>query len=246
MKDPVRWRDDPGARPARADALLRGTRRPRPPRPGELDRLRGAVATMASASASASARVPPARHRWRVAAAVVLASGTMAVAGGLLVKRGRPAAVTAIVAAPPSVPAEVAAAPAPAPLPAPSRPVVATAAPARRAPVAHAARRVTAAPAVTADSLARETALIDAARRDLRAEPSRALAALELHRREFPGGQLAAERELLAVESLQRLGRTTEARRRATALAARFPSSRYAARAARLLEADDVVPPASR
>ena len=46
---------------------------------------------------------------WRVAAAVVLASGTMAVAGGLLVKRGRPSAP---VATPPAVTTAPALAPA--------------------------------------------------------------------------------------------------------------------------------------
>jgi hypothetical protein len=204
--------------------------------------LRGAVAGIA--------RVPPARHRWRIAAALVLASGTMAVAAGLLVQRGQPARPTSLpghASAP--LPVAVAAAPAPAvapaPAPAPSRHAVAAVAPARRPAIAHAARREAAAPAMTADSLARETALIDAARRDLRADPGRALATLELHRHEFPSGQLAAERELLAVQSLQLLGRTEAARRRAAALAARFPSSRYAARAARLLEADDVAPQAA-
>ncbi len=86
------------------------------------------------------------------------------------------------------------------------------------------------------DSLAREIPLIDAGRSDLATAPSRALAALETHRREFPRGQLAAEREFLAVQALLQMNRIADANKRAAELAARYPSSSYAARAARLIE----------
>jgi hypothetical protein len=87
-----------------------------------------------------------------------------------------------------------------------------------------------------ADALTREIGLVDAARRDVAAAPAQALAAADAHRRAFPDGQLAAEREFLAIEALRRLGRLDEARQRARALEARYPSSSYAARAARLLQ----------
>ncbi|HEY5091403.1 MAG TPA: hypothetical protein VIK30_15590, partial [Polyangia bacterium] len=90
--------------------------------------------------------------------------------------------------------------------------------------------------AASADSLVVEIALIDAARADVNAAPVRALASLEAHRRQFPRGQLAAEREFLAVEALRRLDRLEEARRRAADLQSSYPSSSYAARAARLLQ----------
>ena len=89
--------------------------------------------------------------------------------------------------------------------------------------------------ATPADTLTREIALIDAARGELVTAPARALAALETHRRAFPRGELAAEREFLAVEALRRMNRTDEARRRADDLQIHYPTSSYAARASRLL-----------
>jgi len=87
------------------------------------------------------------------------------------------------------------------------------------------------------DGLAREVPLIDAGRADLAAgAPSRALESLEAHRREFPRGQLAAEREFLAVQALVQMNRTADAKQRAEELTTRFPSSSYAARATRLIE----------
>jgi hypothetical protein len=87
------------------------------------------------------------------------------------------------------------------------------------------------------DALSREVPLIDAGRADLAAgAPSRALESLEAHRREFPRGQLAAEREFLAVQALVQMNRSGEAKERAEDLAYRFPSSSYAARATRLIE----------
>ena len=86
------------------------------------------------------------------------------------------------------------------------------------------------------DSLAREVPLIDAGRADLATAPSRALAVLETHRREFPHGQLAAEREFLAVQALLQMNHMVDAKKRAEELAVHYPSSSYAARAARLIE----------
>ena len=82
------------------------------------------------------------------------------------------------------------------------------------------------------DSLAREVPLIDEGRADLATAPSRALAVLETHRREFPHGQLAAEREFLAVQALLQMNHMVDAKK----LAVHSPSSSYAARAARLIE----------
>ena len=97
------------------------------------------------------------------------------------------------------------------------------------------------------DMLAREVPLIDAGRSELATSPSRALAALEAHRREFPHGQLAAEREFLAVQALVQMNRLADAKKRAGDLATRFPTSSYAARAARLVHMDGApAPGASR
>jgi len=48
------------------------------------------------------------------------------------------------------------------------------------------------------------------------------------HAKRFPRGELAPEREYLRVKALRRLGRTNEARDRAKAYLATFPTSPYA------------------
>jgi hypothetical protein len=85
------------------------------------------------------------------------------------------------------------------------------------------------------DTLPLELALIDRARADVDSAPARTLKALDRHRQQFPHGQLAAEREFLAIEALCRLNQLDEARRRAADLRRTYPSSSYAARATRLL-----------
>ncbi|MBN9166061.1 MAG: hypothetical protein J0I07_34245, partial [Myxococcales bacterium] len=55
------------------------------------------------------------------------------------------------------------------------------------------------------------------------------------HAAEFPGGQLASEREVLLVDALIRTGRRAEAEARARALGAREPGSPYAQRVDALL-----------
>ncbi|MFS8067156.1 MAG: hypothetical protein ACMG6S_12365 [Byssovorax sp.] len=57
--------------------------------------------------------------------------------------------------------------------------------------------------------------------------PSRALDLVSRHAARFPGSALGQEREVLAIDALDRLGRSSEARARAAAFAARFPSSAH-------------------
>jgi len=224
-QDPTRWRDLPEASDA-ASLVVRAARRPRAPGTDDLARLGGAVADLPRRSLARSLR------NARLFAAAATAVTLLALGGGVYAWRGRleptrPAPAPTFVAAPVARPT-VAAAPTP----------VAEAPPARRA-VAHATPRPAHRPAPPAapepDALTREIALVDAARRDLATAPAQALRAADAHRRAFPDGQLGAEREFLAVEALRRLGRIDEARARATALAARYPSTSYATRAARLL-----------
>jgi hypothetical protein len=243
MRDPTRLRHDPSGRSSEVDVLLRGARRPQPPGPDDLARLGAAVDGLS--------RQPhvPAAHRWLVGGATAVAvivglgTGVWALRGGgrTMAPQVSPAPVVvaarARVEAEPPAPIELPSAPIAAPEPRlasarpsarrPARPAI----PARTAHTAPAARATT-----SADTLAREIALIDAGRANLATAPARALATLETHRREFPNGQLAAEREFLAVEALLAGRRSDEARRRAADLAARYPSSSYAARAARLLQ----------
>jgi hypothetical protein len=88
----------------------------------------------------------------------------------------------------------------------------------------------------TEDPLEREGRLLQSAGASVDADPRSALAGLDQHEREFPRGQLAAERELLAVQALRNLGRNDEARARGEALIARFPRTPYASRTRHLLD----------
>lgn len=85
------------------------------------------------------------------------------------------------------------------------------------------------------DSLAEEEALLEAARQAVASDPARALSLLQKHRRQFPNGQLSAERMYLSVDCWRRLGNLAAAKREADALAKHFPSSAYARRAPLLL-----------
>jgi hypothetical protein len=75
-----------------------------------------------------------------------------------------------------------------------------------------------------AGDLAAETALLDRAHAALaRGEAARALEAADAHARSFPRGQLAENRESVAVQALVHLGRRAEARARGAAFRRRWP-----------------------
>jgi hypothetical protein len=223
--------------------LLRGARRPQLPGSRDLERLGAAVEGIARAPIAP----PPSFLRLALAgtlAFLIVGGGTFVYA---LHARNASRLAAAAPATTPDAPAQahraaVAALPATTPTAA-AQPSAPPAAPAARPGKRHVfeARVVAATPppaetAAPTDALAREVPLIDAGRADLATAPSRALAALETHRREFPRGQLAAEREFLTVQALVQMNHIADAKRRAEELAAHHPSSSYAARAARLIE----------
>ena len=80
------------------------------------------------------------------------------------------------------------------------------------------------------DSLAAELALVGRGRSALASDPAAALQDLDEHARRYPNGQLAIERELLALDALERLGRRAEARRRAERLLVRARGTIYEGR----------------
>ena len=80
-----------------------------------------------------------------------------------------------------------------------------------------------------------EAGILERARAMLDRDPGGALRETNRHAAEHTHGQLAAEREMIAVDALRRLGRTTEARRRAQRLIDRSPSSIYTERARAIL-----------
>lgn len=86
-----------------------------------------------------------------------------------------------------------------------------------------------------AGSLSAESALLEEARREMRLAPSGALQIAAEHARRFPRGQLAAERTLIQIEALHRLGRDAEARRLASTLSSGAAGGLYDERVRRLL-----------
>ena len=75
-------------------------------------------------------------------------------------------------------------------------------------------------PAPRKDTLLAELTLLERARASLDRDPASTLAVLGDHARLFPAGKLAVERELMALDALQRLGRTASERERAQRLLA--------------------------
>ena len=78
--------------------------------------------------------------------------------------------------------------------------------------------------------------MLERARASLGASPAGALAITEEHAARFPGGKLAVERELLAIDALRRLGRAGEARARGEALLSRARGGLYEERIRKLLD----------
>lgn len=86
-----------------------------------------------------------------------------------------------------------------------------------------------------AASLAAESTLLEQARREVRRAPAVALQIAGEHAQRFPRGQLTAERTLIEVEALHRLGRKDQARARAQSLLRGAAGTLYAERVERLL-----------
>lgn len=72
-----------------------------------------------------------------------------------------------------------------------------------------------------------EASLLEQARRVLNSSPSTALLLANQHAARFPNGVLTQEREVIAIEALRRLHRTSEADRRAAQFARAFPGSAH-------------------
>jgi len=173
------------------------------------------------------------------AAALVIAVGGIWLAsssGGKSVAEQSP--VTAVSPAPPAVPQPLAAvegsaAPiasqSPSAAPAPAESVSAPAAIPRVGAGTAAAASSGRAPA-TADSaglasLMEEHRILRSARQALESDLQRALALTQEHARRFPGGTLAQEREVIAIDALARLGRAKDAKDRAKGFREQYPDS---------------------
>lgn len=100
----------------------------------------------------------------------------------------------------------------------------------------HASETIEAPPPSASELELQEGAVLLRARRALsRHEPEVALLACEEHAQMFAHGRLAPEREAIAIDALNALGRVDLARARAERFIARWPESAYADRARRAL-----------
>ena len=222
MSEPARWRDTDGVDPDVASLLEHAT--PSADMPGDVDALlRARMASLA--------KTPPTPSAWPRLAGI---------AGGTGI-----AVVVAVV-----VWSRIHAAPAPAPIPTPSviAPSAATSIvlpdPVASAPLVDpvisadsSARGPRPVPTATAekDTLSAEAQYLERARSKLDARPAEALRELDAHAARFPKGQLAAEREYLAIVALHKLGRDADARLRADRFLVRYPSSPYVTLVKKLL-----------
>lgn len=79
--------------------------------------------------------------------------------------------------------------------------------------------------AASSEAWRTEALIVDRARAMVSRDARRALVLLSQHRRQFPNGKLAPEREVLEIEALGRLGRNKEAQQRADAFEKSNPGS---------------------
>ncbi|MCA9611036.1 MAG: hypothetical protein KC619_35825 [Myxococcales bacterium] len=247
MKDPVRWKDDEGVALEIRELLAEDVQ------PPEADpSARRAAAALAASLAAGHATTAAAVATGIGAKLAIGLIALTAVGGGVWLAtepEDAPVAEAPIEAPalPPRLPTEparrspvVEAAPSmeevpmeevPAlEVPALEEPTEEAAAPPRPSP--HRARARDEAPDV--DPITAEARLLEQARSRLASDPTGALRLTEEHARTYPAGQLGADRELIAVDALLRLGRRPEAERRADALIAQ--RGWYAQRARRMLD----------
>ncbi len=252
MTDPKRWRDDPSA-PGELRELLRPDAAPRAMRPDEREATRARLATLGATGAAtwwittrAGTRVFVGSKSLVVVLSVSIVSALTAAV--VLVAHAAAAPVAPMGAMQVASTAQRTADRAVEAFGARTRPgppprmpgvspdessFVPTAAPAITDQHAHRATSRT--PEV--DSLTRESELLQEATRVLEGDPAAALRLADRHAREFRTGQLAAERDYLRVRALARLGRTDDATAAARAFIEAHPSSVFAARLGRALDA---------
>jgi TolA-binding protein len=219
VKDPLRIREAGSDATPELRDLFRDAQKPEALPPVVDARVTGQVAALGSVPAAAPLKALP----WLVAGGAVVVAGALAWVG---TQRGVVPRVDS------RAPSTLSAAPIAAPAPIP--PAVAEA-PARdrekRASQASAARGTPAESAsASEDALAGEAKLLNQAHAAMTADPQKALAIAGEHAKRYPRGQLAAERELILVQALVKLGRVREAEARGRALRKSTPSSIYGER----------------
>jgi hypothetical protein len=247
MSEPRRWKDAPDA-PIGVRELLSSARTTRSLDDVARRRNASRVGKLTVAPAAAAAAV----GIWtKLAAAGVVGLAAVGTVVTVQAQREAPAPVAASTSPVSSMVPSVKAAPIAVPVAAPVEMQDEPAAEPERVP-AHAAAPRASAPvdapeeepaptpapmaAPTAEpTLAAELSLLEEARAVLARDPLHALAALDSHRRRFPNGELADERDLMELDALRRAGRGADAADRARAWLARDPAGLHSTRVRAIL-----------
>jgi hypothetical protein len=226
--EPPRLREGGPDAPPELSELFRDAEKPEPLPPTTDARMLALVTALGAAPAV------PLVKGWLVAGGAVVVAGAL-----VLVARRAPA--PGVAPSPPpsstSASASASASAAVAPVPPAAAPEPPSLPEPRRAPAASAAHVAPAAASSSEDALAGETKLLNRAHAAMATDPRQAYAFASEHAKRYPRGQLAAERELILVQALVKLGRAREAEARGRALRKSAPSSIYGERLDTILDA---------
>jgi len=219
MSDPTRLREAGSDAAPELCELFRDAQKPEPLPAAIEARVLGRVMALGAAPSAPLAKLAP----WLVAGGVVVVAGGLAL---LTLRDRRPVAtpghppataVTAAIAVDEAPVAAAAAAAKPSSEAKPRSPAPSS----LRAPPAETTS------ATVEDALAGEAKLLNQAHAAMATDPQTALNIAGEHAKRYPRGQLAAERELILVQALVKLGRAREAEARGRALRKSAPSSIY-------------------
>ena len=218
MSDPARFRDGGGDVPPDLKELFAGAPKPEPLPPAIDARVAVHIGALGPLPASPLVKLVP----WAVGSGAIVLAGAIA----LVVQRRAPAPAAIVQPNEIAAPAQTTADPTPSPASEPALPIETKSAPAPS--VAHAAPAEAA--SASEDALAGEAKLLNQAHDAMSTDPRKALAIASEHAKRYPHGQLAAERELILVQALVKLGREREAEARGRALRKSTPNSIYGER----------------
>lgn len=226
MSDPPRLREEGAGAPPELRDMFLEARKPEPLTPSTDARLAANVAALGALPAGPLVKGLP----WLIAGGAVVVAGALA----LVEQRASPPNPALSPPATNSSPAAVV----PTALPAPTVPQAQpSASPDERAPAASTAHVAPAEAASSSeDALAGEAKLLNQAHSAMASDPRKAHALASEHAKRYPRGQLAAERELILVQALVKLGRVREAEARGRALRKSALSSIYGERLETILK----------
>jgi len=234
MIDPPRLREAGTDAPSELKDLFRDAQKPTALAPATDQRVLAQITALgAPPSAAPLVKMAP----WLTAGGLVVVAGAL-----LLTSRDRapgppstPTAPSAVVPLAPSSSAPVAVT-APQSSAELKQPVSAELKQPASAPSAAPAVRAEAGNPAVRDALADEARLLNEAHIAMATDPQTALTIVSEHAKRYPRGQLAAERELIRVQALVKLGRVREAEARARALRKSAPSTIYGERLDNILK----------